>query len=433
MKITIIGTGYVGLVTGACLAESGHDVLCLDINAERINSLNRGRIPIHEFGLEDVVATQATAGRLSFTTDYSVVKTTEVIFLAVGTPQSDDGSANLSAIWSVVDELARHVMPEMLVVVKSTVPVGTNRRVLARFRTLLADRAPSVASNPEFLREGSALKDFREPDRVVVGVEEAAGTDRLHRIYEPFLQHGAPLLVMSLESAEMTKYVANCFLATKISFINEMANLCDSVGADINEVRQGIGHDQRIGFSFLLPGAGYGGSCFPKDVRALSQVAVSRGCDPLLLRSVDQVNEAQKQVLFQKLHRYFGGQLAGRKIAVWGLAFKPGTDDIREASSLVLIERLLGEGAIVRAHDPVAMPNVKAVFGNRLELASDPLEIVIGADALVLVTEWSEYRSPNFEQLATLMSHRAIFDGRNLFDPIQVRACGFSYEGIGRR
>ena len=433
MKITIIGTGYVGLVTGACLAESGQNVIGLDINAERINALNRGQIPIHESGLEDVVATQSAAGRLSFSTDYSVVNSSEVIFLAVGTPQSHDGSANLSAIWSVVDELARHVTPEMLVVVKSTVPVGTNRRVLERFRALLADRAPSVASNPEFLREGSALKDFREPDRVVVGVEEAASADRLRQLYEPFLQSGASLLVMSLESAEMTKYVANCFLATKISFINEMANLCDSVGADINEVRQGIGHDPRIGFSFLFPGAGYGGSCFPKDVRALSQVAAAHGCDPRLLRSVDQVNEAQKQVLFQKLHRHFDGRLAGRKIAVWGLAFKPGTDDIREASSLVLIERLLAEGAIVRAHDPVAMPNVRALFGDRLELADDPLGAVAGADALVLVTEWPEYRSPNFEQLASRMSHRAIFDGRNLYDPNQVRACGFSYEGIGRR
>ena len=433
MKITIIGTGYVGLVTGACLAESGQNVIGLDINAERINALNRGQIPIHESGLEDVVATLSAAGRLSFSTDYSVVNSSEVIFLAVGTPQSHDGSANLSAIWSVVDELARHVTPEMLVVVKSTVPVGTNRRVLERFRALLADRAPSVASNPEFLREGSALKDFREPDRVVVGVEEAASADRLRQLYEPFLQSGASLLVMSLESAEMTKYVANCFLATKISFINEMANLCDSVGADINEVRQGIGHDPRIGFSFLFPGAGYGGSCFPKDVRALSQVAAAHGCDPRLLRSVDQVNEAQKQVLFQKLHRHFDGRLAGRKIAVWGLAFKPGTDDIREASSLVLIERLLAEGAIVRAHDPVAMPNVRALFGDRLELADDPLGAVAGADALVLVTEWPEYRSPNFEQLASRMSHRAIFDGRNLYDPNQVRACGFSYEGIGRR
>ncbi len=432
MKITIVGTGYVGLVTGACLAESGQDVVGLDINAERINSLNRGQIPIHESGLDDLIAAQSQAGRLSFTTDYSVVKSSDVIFLAVGTPQSHDGSANLSAIWSAVDELARHVTPEMLVVTKSTVPVGTNRKVLERFRSHLANRAPGVASNPEFLREGSALKDFREPDRVVVGVDEAATAERLQRLYAPFLQRGASLLVMGLESAEMTKYVANCFLATKISFINEMANLCDSVGADINDVRKGIGHDQRIGFSFLMPGVGYGGSCFPKDVRALSQVAVAHGRDPVMLRSVDQVNEAQKHVLFQKLHRHFDGQLHGRKIAVWGLAFKPGTDDIREASSLVLIERLLAEGAIVKAHDPVAMPNVRTVFGDRLELNDDPLEIVAGADALVLMTEWPEYRSPNFEQLASLMSQRTIFDGRNLYDPNQVRACGFRYKGIGR-
>ena len=433
MRITVIGTGYVGLVTGSCLAEAGNVVTCVDINASRIEALNRGGIPIYEPGLDALVAANAVSERLSFSTDYESVNTADVVVLAVGTPQSEDGSANLSALWSAVDKLAQHVSSQTLVVTKSTVPVGTNRQILERFRGLMGERAPRVASNPEFLREGSALKDFREPDRVVVGVEDAESARCLKALYEPFLAGGAPYLRMGLESAEMTKYVANCFLATKISFINEMANLCNAVGADINDVRQGIGHDQRIGFSFLSPGVGYGGSCFPKDVRALSYVAKSHHCETVILRCVDRVNEAQKQVLVRKLLQHFHGQLTGRTIAVWGLAFKPGTDDIREAPSLVLIDRLLAEGATVRAHDPVANANVQAVFGNRVEFCDDPLEVVPGADALVIVTEWNDYRSPNFERLAALMDGRVIFDGRNIYDPKQVRAFGFTYYGIGQR
>ena len=433
MRITVIGTGYVGLVTGACFAESGNLVTCVDINAARIESLNRGVIPIYEPGLDVLVAAGTAAGRLSFSTSYKTVPTADVVLLAVGTPQAEDGAANLSALWSAVDELARHVTREMLVVTKSTVPVGTNRQILERFRSHLGERAPRVASNPEFLREGSALKDFREPDRVVVGVEDVESAQRLQTLYEPFLASGAPFLVMGLESAEMTKYVANCFLATKISFINEMANLCDAVGADINDVRQGIGLDQRIGFSFLFPGAGYGGSCFPKDVRALSHVARSHDCETAMLGCVDRVNEAQKQVLFGKLRQHFQGQLTGRTIAVWGLAFKPGTDDIREAPSLVLIEQLLAAGAAVRAHDPVAIANVRTLFGDRVHFSDDPLAVVTGADALVIVTEWNDYRSPNFERLAALMVGRVIFDGRNIYEPEQVRSLGFTYYGIGRR
>ena len=431
MRITVIGTGYVGLVTGACFAESGNSVTCVDINAARIESLNRGGVPIYEPGLDVLVA--AVAGRLSFSTSYETVPAADVVLLAVGTPQAADGAANLSALWSAVDELARHVTRETLVVTKSTVPVGTNRQILERFQSHLGERAPRVASNPEFLREGAALNDFRKPDRVVVGVEEAESAQRLKTLYEPFLVGGAPFLVMGLESAEMTKYTANCFLATKISFINEMANICDAVGADINDVRQGIGHDQRIGFSFLFPGVGYGGSCFPKDVRALSHVAQSHGCETAMLGCVDRVNEAQKQVLFGKLRQHFQGQLSGRTIAIWGLAFKPGTDDIREAPSLVLIEQLLAAGAVVRAHDPVAIANVRAVFGDRVQFSDDPLVVLADADALVIVTEWNEYRSPNFAELAALMVGRAIFDGRNIYEPEQVRAFGFSYYGIGRR
>lgn len=433
MRITVIGTGYVGLVTGACFAEAGNVVTGVDINAARIESLNRGGVPIYEPGLDTFVTAGAAAGRLSFSTNYETVAAADVVLLAVGTPQSADGAANLSALWSAVDELARHVTHETLVVTKSTVPVGTNRQILERFQSHLGERAPRVASNPEFLREGSALNDFRHPDRVVVGVEEAESAQQLKALYEPFLAGGAPFLVMGLESAEMTKYAANCFLATKISFINEMANVCDALGADINDVRQGIGHDQRIGFSFLSPGVGYGGSCFPKDVRALSYVAQSHHCETAMLGCVDRVNEAQKQLLFDKLLRHFHGQLTGRTIAVWGLAFKPGTDDIREAPSLVLIERLLDAGATVRAHDPVAIANVQAVFGDRVQFSDDPLSIVADADALVIVTEWNEYRSPNFERLADLMVGRVIFDGRNIYEPEQVRAFGFLYYGIGRR
>lgn len=433
MRVAVAGTGYVGLVTGTCFADAGNDVTCFDINESRVNLLNGGQIPIYEPGLTELVVRNHEGGRLKFTTSCSdACSGSDLIFLAVGTPQADDGSANLSAIRAVVDTLADCVTPDSLVVTKSTVPIGTNRSILNRFRELLGDQAPHVASNPEFLREGSALKDFREPDRVVVGVEDSESSDRLRQLYQPFLENGAPFISMGLESAEMTKYAANCFLATKISFINEMANVCDAVGADIDDVRQGMGHDHRIGFSFLLPGAGYGGSCFPKDVRALQHVAATKGYETKILQCVDRVNNEQKNVVFHKLLRHFDGQLKGRTIAVWGLAFKPGTDDIREASALTLIRRLLEAGAVVRAHDPEAAENVRQAIGEQVQLCDEPDQATADADALVLMTEWDEYRSPDFTQLASRMNQRVLVDGRNIYSPDDVRQHGFVYYGIGR-
>src|SRR5882757_9984993 len=357
MKIAVIGTGYVGLVTGTCFADSGNDVACVDIDKEKIARLNRGEIPIYEPGLEEMVRDNQAAERLRFTTDLAAaVSEAEVVYLAVGTPQGDDGAANMSALWSVVDNIAPHLQPNAIIVTKSTVPVGTCAKVFARLKEHTG-RDCDVASNPEFLKEGSAIDDFMKPDRVVVGVRREDVGDALHELYKPFMRTEKPFLVMSPESAELTKYVANALLSTKISFINEMANLCERMHADINDVRRGIGHDSRIGFAFLFPGVGYGGSCFPKDVRALMDVATTHGVTPRILEAVDEVNTAQKEVLFQKLSQHFAGDFSGRKVAVWGLAFKPRTDDIREAPALVLIDQLLEAGAIVQVHDPVAMTN----------------------------------------------------------------------------
>ncbi len=434
MRVTIIGTGYVGLVTGTCLADIGHDVTCVDINTERVRELNAGRIPIYEPGLNDIVAANVAAGRLKFVSDcHATVPSADIVFLAVGTPQGQDVSADLSAIWSVVDSVSECVTSRTLVVTKSTVPVGTNRAIRARFGELLGDGAPCVASNPEFLREGSALQDFMHPDRVVVGVEDDSASASLRELYEPLLKKEVPFLSMGFESAEMTKYAANCFLATKISFINEMANLCDAVSADIHDVREGMGTDQRIGFAFLNPGVGYGGSCFPKDVRALASVAEAHGAPSVMLRTADAVNTAQKDVLFQKLSAHFDGRLQDRRIGIWGLAFKPGTDDIREASALKLIDQLLEAGASVCAHDPAAMDNVRAVYRDRIDLVDGPLDVPVAADALVLVTEWDDYRQPDFAHLARLMQSPAIFDGRNTYSPEVVRSFGITYAGIGRR
>src|SRR3984885_3555964 len=349
----MIGTGYVGLVTGTCFAETGNDVFCVDIDAKKIETLRQGQIPIYEPGLTELVLRNARSSRLKFTTDYKeAVPAARCVFIAVGTPQGEDGWANLTGLRKVDETLAPVLSPSAVVVIKSTVPVGTNRAVAERLRQLCG-RDVDVASNPEFLKEGAAIDDFTKPDRVVVGIDRPQAAEVLHELHKPFLRTEHPFLVMGLESAEMTKYVANCMLATKISFINEMANVCDRVGADINEVRRGIGHDQRIGFSFLFPGVGYGGSCFPKDVRALVAVAQEKSIEPSVLVAVDRVNTAQKEVLFQKIHRHFEGGLAGKHIAVWGLSFKPRTDDIREAPSLVLIDRLLSAKAIVQTHDPV--------------------------------------------------------------------------------
>ena len=431
MKIAMIGTGYVGLVTGTCFAESGNDVTCVDIDEDKVALLSRGEIPIYEPGLNELVSRNSKAGRLSFTTDYAAaIPDAKCVFICVGTPQGEDGSADLSGLWAVAKALAAHLANDVVVVIKSTVPVGTNRKLAQRLAELTG-RDINVASNPEFLKEGAAIEDFTKPDRVVVGACNEEAVKILKQLYKPFLRTERPFLPMQLESAEMTKYVANSMLATKISFINEMANLCERVGADINDVRRGIGHDRRIGFSFLFPGAGYGGSCFPKDVRALISVAESNGMRPRLLHTVDTVNQEQKEVLFRKLNGYFDGNLSGRTIAVWGLAFKPKTDDIREAPALVLIDRLLEAGAKVQAHDPVALDNVRAVYGDRIHYFNHHYDAVVNADALAIVTEWAEFRNPDFAYLRHKMKQPVIFDGRNLFDPDRIAEEGFFYSGIG--
>jgi len=432
VNITMIGTGYVGLVTGTCFAESGNDVVCLDVDAEKIDALNRGEIPIYEPGLTELIRRNVKAGRLRFTTDYGeAIPRAKCVFIAVGTPQSDSGAADLSAVWAVAEMLAPHLPEEVIVVLKSTVPVGTNRRLANRLQELTGRRI-DVASNPEFLKEGAAIGDFTKPDRVVVGADRPEVADVLRELYQPFLRTDHPFLTMGLESAEMTKYVANSMLATKISFINEMANLCERVGADIEDVRRGIAHDRRIGFAFLFPGVGYGGSCFPKDIRAVIHVAESAGFETEILKSVDAVNRRQKDVLFAKIRKHFEGELSGKVIAIWGLSFKPGTDDIREAPSLVLIDSLLKAGCTIRAHDPVAQENVAEVYGDRVDYCDHHYDTLAGADALAVVTEWSEFRNPDFDYLKHKMKTPVIFDGRNLYDPAKMQAKGITYYGIGR-
>ncbi|KAA0132015.1 MAG: UDP-glucose dehydrogenase family protein [Gimesia chilikensis] len=432
MKIAVIGTGYVGLVTGTCFSESGNYVTCIDIDESKVRRLQAGEVPIYEPGLEEMVKRNTKAGRLTFTTSYAdVIPDSKCIFIAVGTPMTADGSANLDSIWKVAESLAPLLAEDAVVIIKSTVPVGTNRK-LADMLKSLTGREVDVASNPEFLKEGAAIDDFSKPDRVVVGVSRPEVSDVLHELYKPFLRTEHPFLSMELESAEMTKYVANCMLATKISFINEMANLCERVGADINQVRRGIGHDQRIGFSFLFPGVGYGGSCFPKDVSALISVAHDHEMEPSILNAVDQVNTAQKRVLFDKINRYFEGDLAGKTVAIWGLAFKPKTDDIREAPALVLIDLLLEAGVSnIKVHDPVAMENVKAEYGDKLSYFDHHYDTLDGADVLVIVTEWNEFRHADFDYIRHKLTQPVIFDGRNLYEPSKLKAKGIKYFGIG--
>ncbi len=432
MKLTIVGTGYVGLVTGTCFAESGNHVICVDNDRRKVEMLESGRLPIFEPGLKELVERNRHAARLQFTTDLAdAVRHSEIIFIAVGTPQGNDGAADMKNVWAVADAIADAIDRHKTIVTKSTVPVGTcagiEKRVAARTR-----HSFDVASNPEFLKEGAAIDDFTRPDRVVVGVRRPEVADLLHSLYAPFLRTEHPFLAMSPESAEMTKYVANAMLATKISFINEMANLCDHMGADINDVRRGIGHDARIGFSFLFPGAGYGGSCFPKDVRALAAMAKSHGVPPRLLQAVDDVNEAQKHVLGDKINRHFEGRVSGRTIAVWGLAFKPRTDDVREAPALVLLDALLAAGATVRVHDPEAMPNTRAIYGDRISYCDLPYDALEYADGLAIVTEWNEFRTPDFDLMRKLMKQPVIFDGRNLYDSSHMARLGFRYYPIGR-
>ena len=432
MKIAVVGTGYVGLVTGTCFADSGNAVTCLDINADKIARLNRGEIPIYEPGLEELVVRNAKAGRLKFTTDTAAaIAGAEVVFLAVGTPPAADGSADLSALWRVVASIAPHLHPQAVVVTKSTVPVGTCAGIEQRLKAALG-RDCRVASNPEFLKEGAAIEDFQKPDRVVVGVRSADVGEILRTLYAPFLRTENPFLVMSPESSEMTKYVANALLATKISFINEVANLCERMEADIDDVRRGIGHDSRIGFAFLFPGAGYGGSCFPKDVQALAAMARDKGVSPRILTAVHDTNLAQKKVLGEKIAAHFGGSLAGRRVAIWGLAFKPRTDDVRDAPAIDLIERLLAGGAAVAVYDPEAMANVRDIYGDRLTYAAGPYEALDGADCLAIVTEWGDFRRPDFDDMARRLKSRTIFDGRNLYAPAEMKARGFAYHAIGK-
>jgi UDPglucose 6-dehydrogenase len=432
MKIAVIGTGYVGLVTGTCFADSGNDVVCVDIDQAKIDRLNRGEIPIYEPGLAEMVAENQAAERLRFTTDLpAAVSPAEIVYLAIGTPQSHDGAADLTALWKVVDSIAPHLRPDAIVVTKSTVPVGTNSKIYARLKEDTG-RECDVASNPEFLKEGSAIEDFIKPDRVVVGVRRPEVGDVLHELYKPFLRTEKPFLVMSPESAELTKYVANALLSTKISFINEMANMCERMNADINDVRRGIGHDSRIGFAFLFPGVGYGGSCFPKDVRALMKMAEELGVEPRVMRAVDDVNENQKRVPVEKINAHFGGKLAGKTIAVWGLAFKPRTDDIREAPALVLVDWLLSQKATVRVHDPEAMDNVRLAYGEKLVYCNKPMDALDGADALAIMTEWGDYQRPEFKEIAARMRAPVIFDGRNLYEPRNMQRLGFTYHSIGR-
>ncbi|MBL8814718.1 MAG: UDP-glucose/GDP-mannose dehydrogenase family protein [Planctomyces sp.] len=431
MKITMIGTGYVGLVTGTCFAESGNDVVCLDVDAKKVQMLRSGGIPIYEPGLEELVRRNAASGRLKFSTNYEEsIRDAQCIFICVGTPQDDNGAADLKYVQSAAENMAPFLKSGAIVVCKSTVPVGTNRKVAEWIRARTNTRFYS-ASNPEFLKEGAAIDDFTKPDRVVVGVDETEASDVLQEIYRPFLRTEKPFITVGIESAEMIKYVANCMLATKISFINEMANICERVGADINEVRKGIGHDARIGFSFLFPGVGYGGSCFPKDVRALASVANEHGVEARILRTVDETNNEQKHVLFRKLMQHFDNDLKGRTIAVWGLSFKPRTDDIREAPSLVLIESLLEAGAIVKVHDPVAEENVRHVMGDRITYCVHHYDACDGADALAIVTEWNEFRNPDFDYIRVKMKTPVIFDGRNLYDRQKMAKRGFYYSGIG--
>ena len=432
MKIAVIGTGYVGLVTGTCFADSGNDVTCVDIDEAKIAGLSRGKSPIYEPGLEEMVERNLAVGRLKFTTDLAAAAgSAEIIFLAVGTPQAADGAADLSALWSVVDSLAAHLPSEAVVVTKSTVPVGTNAKVHARLLELTGNEC-NVASNPEFLKEGAAIEDFEKPDRVVVGVRNQHSADMLRQLYAPFLRTEHPFLVMTPESAEMTKYVANALLATKISFINEMANLCERMGGDINDVRRGIGHDSRIGFAFLFPGVGYGGSCFPKDVRALAAMAVEHDLEPAMLTAVDRVNDHQKQVMIEKIEQHFKGDLKGKTIAVWGLAFKPRTDDIREAPALVLADRLLEQGARLQVHDPEAIENVRADYGDKLTYCRKRSEALNGADALVIMTEWKDYHRPDWQEMLAAMRSPTVFDGRNLYEPERMRKLGFRYYSVGR-
>jgi UDPglucose 6-dehydrogenase len=432
MRLAIIGTGYVGLVSGACFAAAGNEVTCIDNNAEKIARLLRGELPIYEPGLAELVQSNQALGRLNFTTSYEPIQQADIIFLAVGTPSDDTtGATNLTALRGVVDSIASFLSPQALVVIKSTVPPGTNRLVREKLQRL-TQREVDVANNPEFLREGEAIPDFQHPDRVVVGCRTPVAEQKLRELYAPFVDEKRPFLSMSPESAEMTKYVANAFLAAKISFINEMANICEKVCADIEQVRQGIGWDHRIGFEFFRPGLGYGGSCFPKDVRSLTYTARLLGVEPQLLEVIEKVNLVQKQRLIREMELHFPEGLEGKTIALWGLAFKPNTDDIREAPAIILIDHLLRAGAKLKVYDPVATDNVRRIYGKQLTYTATPLEAASHAHALTINTEWQEFKNINCQQLKQQLQQPVVFDGRNVLDPQTMKSLGFTYYSIGR-
>jgi UDPglucose 6-dehydrogenase len=432
MRICVIGTGYVGLVAGAGFSDMGNEVVCYDVDHAKIETLLAGRIPIYEPGLEKLVTHNVAEGRLAFTTDiHQAAAGAEVVLLAVGTPPGPDGAADLSFIFQAAEDVARALTGWAVLVTKSTVPVGTGDRIEALMRKH-ARHDFAVASNPEFLKEGDAVNDFMKPDRIIIGSSDKRAIDTLEALYAPFTRSRDRVLLMDRPSAELTKYAANAMLATRISFMNDLANLCDVLGADIELVRKGLGSDVRIGTKFLYAGAGFGGSCFPKDLRAAISTAREAGASLQILEAVVAVNDRQKRVLGEKILAHFGGKLAGRRIAVWGLAFKPGTDDLREASALILIEQLLAAGAEVSATDPVALPAARALLGDRVRWESKSYQCAEGADALALVTEWHEYRRPNLARLKSVMRGSVLFDGRNQWEPDEVRAAGFTYYGIGR-
>jgi UDPglucose 6-dehydrogenase len=428
----VVGTGYVGLVVGACLAENGNSVMCVDSDAGKVERLRKGEIPIYEPGLNEMVPRNVAEDRLHFTTDLdAAVKRSDVIFIAVGTPQDEDGSADLTHVLDVARGIGRAMNGFKVLVNKSTVPVGTANKVRSVVASLTSHPF-AVVSNPEFLKEGTAVDDFLKPDRVVVGTDDPKVEAVMRQLYEPFVRTGKPILVMDPASAELTKYAANAMLATRISFMNEIANYCDKVGADVRQIRMGMGTDARIGASFLFPGVGYGGSCFPKDVKALIRMGQDAGVAFNVVEAVDETNNDQKSILVPRIEAHLG-TLAGKTIAIWGLAFKPRTDDMREAPAIAIIERLLAGGAAVRAYDPKAEEQARRTLGDRVELCGRAYEAVTGADALVVVTEWNEFREPDFPRIRSLMRHPAIFDGRNIYDPKVLRDNGFHYEGIGRR
>jgi UDPglucose 6-dehydrogenase len=436
MKIAVVGTGYVGLVTGSCLADVGMTVTCVDVNAQKITNLQKGILPIYEPGLEDIVGRNAQSGRLRFTTQLAeAIAGAEAAFIAVGTPPGEDGSADLRYVLGVAREIGEAMTDYLVVITKSTVPVGTAEKVKKALADALAKRGASiafdVASNPEFLKEGAAIDDFMKPDRIVCGVQSERAEEVLARLYKPFTLNGHPVLFMDVPSAEMTKYAANAMLATKISFMNDIANLCELLGADVNQVRKGIGSDPRIGNRFIYPGIGYGGSCFPKDVKALVKTGSENGYKLRILQSVEDVNESQKYVLFDKVKKHFGGNVRGRHFAMWGLSFKPETNDMREAPSLVICEQLLAAGATVTAYDPVAMEESKHMIGDKIGYAKEAYAALPGADALLLVTEWREFRVPDWDRVKKALKQPVIFDGRNIYSGPELRALGFTYAGIG--